>query len=161
MVTSLLQTLAGLPHLAELELGLSKSAVGLPPSFPCMTSLRRLSVSITYSDSSRHLPALIEAAAQGITIALHVYLECGFDASEEEIASYRAALWATLAELSRVDSLQLQSQDCYCRDWATTSREEQLLANVRCKELVLHNGFWQPCGQCCRHNCPGIVPGTI
>ena len=149
VVTALLQTLAGLPHLAQLRLWLATcTSTQLPDDFPHMASLRRLSVSVTLCSGPCHLSALSAAAAQGVTIDLSVQMlrdemaDESSDSDEMDLAA-REALWAALAELPTLSSLQLQGDACLgCQ---ASPREEQLLANVRCSELVLHIASRVPC----------------
>ena len=147
-VSSRLQTLTTLRSLAVLELEFHceepSDEQSLPQHFPSMPQLRLVIFSIDYLPGSRapSLSALQEAAAQGITPALHIQLQDS--RSGQYSASDRERLWAALAELPTLGSLHLWYDLDDYEQAPVSTREEQLLASICCKELVLQTGFSLP-----------------
>ena len=72
---------------------------------------------------------------------LHGELLDSQESDEELAAGGREVMWAALAQLPTLGSLQLLADGWY--EFPVPFQEEQLLGNVHCRELVLHSsGPW-------------------
>ena len=154
LATALLHSLQGLASLALLSLSFLDPHARLPKHFPRLASLRKLSFDIVdeHAERAGSLSALNEAAAgQDICIVLKVhFLESTLEEEYDLLAwdaempvQDRESVWAALAQLPLLDELHLVDvESSYTQP--PSSREQELLGLVSCKQLVLHPGFWLP-----------------
>ena len=148
-----LEALQCLPQLAELSLGFNVPD-DLPCSLPQLPCLRRLSVGVSVWPNTplSSLMLLETAAARGVRteLGLSFHSEQGWQQdweSGEESEPWtltREHTWAALAQVSLLDELRLSVGIGRAGEFAASARELQLLASVRCKQLVLHVGMQSP-----------------
>ena len=153
--TAVLESVRCLPQLAELSLDFC-APDALPCSLPQLPCLRRLVISISvWPDNMCGSLGLLEAAAeQGVHVHLAFFNRHDEDfwemdeesdsESEAPQTLHREHVWAALAQVSLLDELSLSDETETARDLPASARELQLLASVRCRQLVLHMGMESP-----------------
>ena len=139
-----------LPCLTQLNLSVSGSftmtiaAPGLQ-----LDQLKQLNVRLEFRadiSGAEHwdLSALRLAAVQGVQVALTISVDSSVSA--DATAEQRQQRWGGLSKLSLLEQLQLVGELHFI--WKTSAMsdaEEQMLAAVRCKHLILHDRpCWMP-----------------
>ena len=133
----LLCSLSGQPRLACLHLhwfGGGAVVLGEPASFQGFPALRELHLDLDTVPNSAcfSLSALAGHAARGVSVYLSIVL---FWAQKA-----RQTVWAALAQCPQLHALHLRIQ-CLPSDEAPSFQEQQLLASVACRQLVLRFDF--------------------
>ena len=146
--TSLPSDLRGLQHLAKLELRDCVWLLGEANCFAELAALHELtvhlqSIPLAYSDNeSVPLAALAAAAARGVQVTLHIcfqwHLQRFSRRTVQDLITSRQRLWSALALCPQLWQLQLDIQYHAGGSMAISPAEQQLLAAIVCRELVLN-----------------------